>query len=156
MNYLEIIYPILSYSFLENQIIYYIRFFLILLLTGILIKFSEPIIRNRLMKRIENKEFFFKETLFLYLIPIVKFSLFSIGIYFAIAQIQFWQKEEIFKKDPSLIGMDGVCYSSMKPFGKVLINDIVYQASSVRGFVKKDQKIKVVDVKENGLVVKSI
>jgi membrane-bound serine protease (ClpP class) len=65
-------------------------------------------------------------------------------------------KEEIFKKDPSLIGMDGVCYSSMKPFGKVLINDIVYQASSVRGFVKKDQKIKVVDVKENGLVVKSI
>jgi MscS family membrane protein len=98
MEIIKFIHFLIDYSFLGNPIINYIRFFLILLLTLFSSKFLTFLIKTKLIKKFENKEFFLKESLSLYLIPIVKLTLFSFGTYFAIIQISIGEQDDILRK----------------------------------------------------------
>lgn len=51
---------------------------------------------------------------------------------------------------------EGVCISHLRPSGKVKINDNIYDALTETGFIKKDDKIKVVSVKNNKIIVRRI
>ncbi|MCT4585400.1 MAG: nodulation protein NfeD [Peptostreptococcaceae bacterium] len=56
----------------------------------------------------------------------------------------------------ALMSLEGVCISHLRPSGKVKINDNIYDALTETGFIKKDDKIKVVSVKNNKIIVRRI
>lgn len=54
------------------------------------------------------------------------------------------------------VGQEGVAYNSLRPIGKVIIEDVLYEAKSVdEKVILKKTPIMVVEIKENVLIVKS-
>ena len=57
--------------------------------------------------------------------------------------------------DESLIGMEGIAYTSIRPFGKVEINDEIYHAKTLGEFIDKGEKVKVTGKELNMLIIRS-
>ena len=55
--------------------------------------------------------------------------------------------------DQGLKGKIGTTSSELKPSGYVLIDSQIYQAISERGFLEKDEKIRVVEVRSSYVIV---
>lgn len=56
----------------------------------------------------------------------------------------------------TLLSLEGVSISHLRPSGKVKINDSIYDALTETGFIKKDEKIKVVSIENNKIIVRKI
>ena len=60
-----------------------------------------------------------------------------------------------FKKE-SFLGRQGTAYTVLRPSGKILIDDQVYDAYTRGGFIEKGVKIEVIDEEGTSLMVKQI
>ena len=60
-----------------------------------------------------------------------------------------------FKKE-SYLGRQGTAYTVLRPSGKILIDDQVYDAYTRGGFIEKGMKIEVIDEEGTSLMVKQI
>ncbi|PIS00912.1 MAG: hypothetical protein COT84_05535 [Chlamydiae bacterium CG10_big_fil_rev_8_21_14_0_10_35_9] len=60
----------------------------------------------------------------------------------------------ISKENLPKVGMEGTVYSPLRPSGKVLINGEIYDASSLREFIEKEEKIIVSDIIGSRVIVR--
>lgn len=56
----------------------------------------------------------------------------------------------------TLLSLEGISISHLRPSGKVKINDSIYDALTETGFIKKDEKVKVVSIENNKIIVRKI
>ncbi|HQP89981.1 MAG TPA: NfeD family protein, partial [Bacteroidales bacterium] len=53
----------------------------------------------------------------------------------------------------NLIGKTATAYTVLRPAGKIIINDDVYDAVSLYSYIDKGKKVKIVDFQNNQLIV---
>ena len=59
-----------------------------------------------------------------------------------------------FNVDNIRIGDTGITISRLAPMGKILINDMYVEAKSLGGFIKQEEKVVIVKVLTNKVIVK--
>lgn len=60
------------------------------------------------------------------------------------------------KEQLKLVGKVGFAHTVFKPSGKLIYDGVVYDAMSDGEFIEKGQKIKVVEIKNNTIIVKKV
>lgn len=56
----------------------------------------------------------------------------------------------------SMIGKQGVTYTILRPSGKILIDNDLYDATAITGYIEKNEKIEVIAYETSSLIVKKI
>lgn len=56
----------------------------------------------------------------------------------------------------NLLGQQGITQTIMRPTGRIIIDNNVFQATALTGYIDKDQQVKVVDIIHNQLVVEKV
>lgn len=56
----------------------------------------------------------------------------------------------------SMIGKQGVAYTILRPSGKIMINNEVYDATAISGYIEKGEKIEVINYETSSLIVRRI
>ncbi len=54
------------------------------------------------------------------------------------------------------VGDRGIALSRLAPIGKVVVNDNIYEAKSFNGFINQKEKIEVIKIESNKIIVKKI
>jgi membrane-bound ClpP family serine protease len=55
-----------------------------------------------------------------------------------------------------ILGTEAVVLSPLKPFGRITVDDIVYEAYSEIGFIDKGKKVIIIKIKKNHIIVREI
>jgi membrane-bound serine protease (ClpP class) len=64
--------------------------------------------------------------------------------------------EQPTKEQLKLVGKTGFAHTVFKPSGKLILNGTIYDAISDGEFIEQGQKIKVVEIKNNNIIVKKV
>jgi membrane-bound serine protease (ClpP class) len=56
----------------------------------------------------------------------------------------------------SMIGKQGKAYTILRPSGKIIIDNEIYDATAISGFIEKDEKIEVIKYETSSLIVKKL
>jgi len=100
-----------------------------------------------------------------YISAIALFVLFVIGLFLALrpktwdkaslkASIDSSVKNDDFSKIS--VGDKGEALSRLAPMGKVIVNDVIVEAKSYNEFINPKEKIEVIKIESNKLIVKKI
>lgn len=60
------------------------------------------------------------------------------------------------KEQLKLVGKTGFAHTVFKPSGKLVLNGVIYDAISDGEFIEQGEKIKVVEIKNNNIIVKKV
>lgn len=60
------------------------------------------------------------------------------------------------KVSPELVGQFGIAHTTLRPVGSIMINDKIYEATTQRAFIEKDEEIEVIEATPMKILVKKV